>query len=78
MRFTHIDVKYEGHKNWSKVLFLHILKVFGYHKPCDVEININICEPYCVNLYLWTSFIVHVFDFLTFDIFLLYLDSRAI
>ena len=38
---------------------------------CDVKIDINICEPHCVNLFfLWTSSIVQVFDFLTFDIFL--------
>ena len=40
---------------------------------CDVKIDINICEPPYVNLFfLWTSSIVHVFDFLTFDIFLTY------
>ena len=38
---------------------------------CDVKINVNMCEPHYVNLFfLWTSSIVHVFDFLTFDIFL--------
>ena len=38
---------------------------------CDVKIDINMCEPHYVNLFfLWTSSIVHVFDFLTFDIFL--------
>ena len=38
---------------------------------CDVKIDVNICEPHCVNLFfLWTSSIVQVFDFLTFDIFL--------
>ena len=36
----------------------------------DVKIDISMCEPDYVNLFfLWTSSIVHVFDFLTFDIF---------
>ena len=38
---------------------------------CDVKIDITMCEPRYVNLFiLWTSSIVNVFDFLTFDIFL--------
>ena len=37
----------------------------------DVKIDVNMCEPHYANIYfLWTSSIVHVFDFLTFDIFL--------
>ena len=37
----------------------------------DIKIDISKCEPHYVNLFfLWTSSIVHVFDFLTFDIFL--------
>ena len=37
----------------------------------DVKIDINMCEPHYVNLFfVWTSSIVCVFDFLTFDIFL--------
>ena len=35
MRFTHIDVNfdvtYEGHQNWSKILSMDILRVFGEH-----------------------------------------------
>ena len=35
MRFTDIDVKfdvkYEGHQNYSKILSMHTLRVFGYH-----------------------------------------------
>ena len=31
MRFTHVDVKYEGHQNWSKILSMHILRVFDHH-----------------------------------------------
>ena len=38
---------------------------------CDVKIDVIMCEPHYVNLFfLWTSSIVYVFDFLTFDIFL--------
>ena len=38
---------------------------------CDVKIDVNMCEPHYVNLFfLWTSSIVHVFDFLTFHIIL--------
>ena len=37
---------------------------------CDIRIDINIYEPHHVNLFLWTSSIVDVFGFLTFDIFL--------
>ena len=33
VRFTHIDVnfdiKYKGHQNWSKILSMDILRVFG-------------------------------------------------
>ena len=37
----------------------------------DVKIDVNMCEPHYVNLFfLWTSSIVCMFDFLTFDIFL--------
>ena len=40
-------------------------------KLFDVKIDVNMCEPHYVNLFfLWTSSIVCVFDFLTFDIFL--------
>ena len=73
MRFTHIDVnfdvKYEGHQNCSKTLSMHILRVFGHHHMwCQ-----NWCQyvwTSCEFIFLWTSSIVHVFDFLTFDIFL--------
>ena len=37
----------------------------------EVKIDVNICEPHCVNLFFfWTSSIVQVFDYLTFGIFL--------
>ena len=52
MRFTHIDVnfdvKYEGHQNCSKTLFMHILRVL-VTIICDVKIDINMCEPHYVN-----------------------------
>ena len=35
MRFTHIyvnfDVRYKGAQNWSKILSMDILRVFGEH-----------------------------------------------
>ena len=38
MRFTDIyvnfDVTYEGHQNWSKILSMDILRVFGEHHMC--------------------------------------------
>ena len=46
----------------------------GFWWPSYVmsKIDVNMCEPHYVNLFfLWTSFIVYVFDFLTFDIFLI-------
>ena len=45
----------------------------GFWWPSYVtsKIDVNMCEPHYVNLFfLWTSSIVYVFDFLTFDIFL--------
>ena len=35
----------------------------------DVKIDTNICEPHCI-IFLQTSCIVQMFDYLTFDIFL--------
>ena len=38
---------------------------------CDIRIDVNICEPHYVNLFfLWTSSIVQMLVFITFDIFL--------
>ena len=45
----------------------------GFWWPSYVmsKIDIKMCEPHYVNLFfLWTSSLVYVFDFLTFDIFL--------
>ena len=37
----------------------------------DIKIDVNMCEPHHVNLlFLSTSSIVQMFDYLTFDIFL--------
>ena len=36
----------------------------------DVKIDINMRELYYVNFFLWTSFMVKMFDFLIFYIFL--------
>ena len=66
-RFTDIDVnfnvKYEGHQNWSKILSMHILRVFGYHNMWYQ----NWCQ--CLNLimsvyFLWTF---HSLDIWFFD-----------
>ena len=58
----------------TKIVQKHFLWTFwGFLVTiiCDVKIDVNMCEPHYVNLFfLWTSSIVHVFDFLTFDIFL--------
>ena len=53
MRFTDIDVnfdvKYEGQQNCSKIISMDILRVFS-EIICDVKIDVNMCEPHCVNL----------------------------
>ena len=58
----------------TKIVQKHFLCTFwGFLVTiiCDIKIDISMCEPHYVNLFfLWTSSIVHVFDFLTFDIFL--------
>ena len=58
----------------SKIVQKHFLCTFsGFLVTiiCDVKIDVNMCEPHYVNLFvLWTSSIVHVCNFLTFDIFL--------
>ena len=59
MKVTKIGQKYFLCAFWR--IFVTII--------CDVKINI--CEPHYVWIsFLWTFSIVHVFDFLTFDIFL--------
>ena len=50
------------HRNY----FWAILLTFIF----NIKIDINICEPHYVNFFLWTSYIVFMFEFLIFDIFL--------
>ena len=58
----------------TKIVQKHFLCTFwGFLVTiiCDVKIDISMCEPHYVNLFfLWTSSIVHVFDFLIFNILL--------
>ena len=58
----------------TKIVQKHFLCTFlGFLVTiiCDIKIDNTMCEPHYVNLFfLWTSSIVHVFDFLTFDILL--------
>ena len=74
MRFTDIDVNLMSNMKVTKIAQKYFLWTFwGFLVTiiCDVKIDVNICEPHCVNLFfLWTSSIVQVFDYLTFDIFL--------
>ena len=54
MRFTDIDVnfdvKYEGQQNCPKIISMDILRVL-VTIICDIKIDINMCEPHCVNLF---------------------------
>ena len=75
MRFTHIDVNFWRHIWWSpktlKNTFYAHFEGFWWPSYVTSKIDVNVCEPHYVNLFfLWTSSIVYVFDFLTFDIFL--------
>ena len=53
MRFTHIDVnfyvRYEGHQIAQKY-FLWTFWGFLVTIISDVKIDVNMCEPHCVNL----------------------------
>ena len=84
-RFTKkINWHNEVHTFWHQFLTSHMMVTKNpqnVHRKCfwtilvtfifDVKIDVNMCEPHYVNLFfLWTSSIVYVFDFLTFDIFL--------
>ena len=74
----------EVHTYWRQFLTSHMMVTKNpqnVHRKCfwtilvtfifDVKIDVKMCEPHYVNLFfLWTSSIVYVFDFLTFDIFL--------
>ena len=82
MRFTHIDVnfdvKYKGHQNCSKTLFMYILRVFGHHHMwhqnwhqyvwtslCQFIFFVNLLHSPCV--WLFDIFLTtwHLFDNLT-------------
>ena len=56
IKFTDIDVnfdiRYEGHQNCSKY-FLWTFWGFLVTIMSDVKIDVNICEPHCVNLFFW-------------------------
>ena len=64
------DVNYEGHQKCSKTLSRHILRVFGHHHMWCQNWCQYVWTSLCQFIFLWTSSIVHMFDFLTFDIFL--------
>ena len=74
MMFTHIDVnfyiKYEGHQNLVKNTFYGYFEVFWSPSYLMSKLT-SICVNFIMSIYffLWTSSIVYVFDFLTFDIF---------
>ena len=74
MRFTHIDinfdVRYEGHQNCPKRLSMDILRVFSDHHMWHQNWRQYVWTSLCQFIFLWTTSIVQVFDFLTFDIFL--------
>ena len=56
----------------TKIVQKHFLCTFwGFLVTiiCDIKIDISMCEPHANSFFLWTSSIVHVFDFLTFDTF---------
>ena len=74
MRFTHIDVNfditYDGDQKLSKCAKKVFLNNFGdlhiWHQNWRHYVWTSLCEF----IFLWTSSIVCVLDFLTFDIFL--------
>ena len=66
-----INWHYEVCRYWCQKHFLCTFWGFLITIICDIKIDINMCEPHYVNFFFfWTSSTVHVFDFLTFDIFL--------
>ena len=72
MTFRHNEVnfkvKYEYHRKCSKTYLWRFWR-FSVTIICDIKIDLRECEPHCVKLnFLWTSFIVNIFDFLTFNI----------
>ena len=70
MRFTDIDinfdVKYEGQQNCPKIISMDILRVL-VTIICDVKIDVNMCEPHCVNLFFFVN-LLHSLGVWFFDI----------
>ena len=67
---VNFDMTYDGDQKTHEIYIESILTNFG-----DVHIwHQNLCQylwtSSCQFIFVWTSSIVHVFDFLTFDIFL--------
>ena len=62
--------KYEGNQNCSKTLSMNILSIFGHHHMRHQNWHQYVWTSLCQFIFLCTSSIVHVFNFLTFDIFL--------
>ena len=64
---THIDVnfyiKYEGHLNWSKILSMDILRVFGDDHMWHQNWHQYVWTSLCQFIFLWTSSIVQVLVF---------------
>ena len=57
-------------KLFKNTFYAHF-ESFWWPSYVTSKIDVKMCEPHYVNLFfLWTSSIVYVFDFLTFDIFL--------
>ena len=73
MRFTYIDVNfdvtYQGRQNWSKILSMDILRVFGEHHMSRQNWCLYMWTSLCQFFFVSTSSTVQVFDNLTFDIF---------
>ena len=73
MRFTDIDInfdlRYESHQNCPKILSMNISRVFSDHHMWRQNWRQYLWTSLCQFIFLWTSSIVQVFDFLTFDIF---------
>ena len=65
--FTHIDVnfdvKYQGDQNWSKILSIYILRVFGDHDMWCQNWCQYLWTTLCQLIFLWTSSIVYLFVF---------------
>ena len=54
------------YQNVPKIYFWLILLTF----TCGIKMDLIMCEPHCVKLFLWAYSLVQQFDILKFDIFL--------